>query len=131
MKIPVLMLLALTAFALTTAGCITDLHPIPNVQSGTDTGQLVEVSLLSAKGDYSLGRGCSWTVQYQVLNKGTAPARNVRLEVELVNDETSAVRDSKTVFAGTLGPGDVKTVTLDLDGECGKDYGVRVIPVFD
>ncbi len=127
-RIPIFILILLTAIF--TAGCITDLHPIPNVQAGNDLGQIVEASLVSAKGEYSVARGCYWTAQYQVFNKGTTTTKNVQIQVELVNGQTNAVRDSKSVFVGTIAPGESRTVTVDLDGECFKEYGLRAIPVF-
>ena len=117
--------------AILVAGCITDLHPMPNVQSGNDQGQLVEVNLLSSKGEYSFARGCFWTVQYQIFNRGDTEARNIQLHVELVNSQNDAIRDTKNIFVGTLAPGESRTISLDLDGECGRDYGVTAIPSFE
>lgn len=68
--------------------------------------------------------GCYDRVSGYVYNAGTIPADNVVLHFNLVNTKTATIRDSKSVFAGSIGPGDSKTYETALDGECMEDYRV-------
>lgn len=68
--------------------------------------------------------GCYDRVSGYVYNAGTTPADNVVLHFNLVNTKTATIRDSKSVFAGSIGPGDSKTYETALDGECMEDYRV-------
>lgn len=111
------------------AGCSS----IQSVQSYDEGGkdQEVQVTLLKGSADWGISRGCYYTVQYQVFNTGTVPAKNVRLGVMLVHINDNAVRDSRDIYIGTLVPGASTTVAVELDGECLKDYNVRAVPVYD
>jgi hypothetical protein len=68
--------------------------------------------------------GCYDRVSGYVYNAGTTPADNVVLHFNLVNTKTATIRDSKSVFAGSIGSGDSKTYETALDGECMENYRV-------
>ncbi|MCX6682348.1 MAG: hypothetical protein NTY71_05115 [Methanoregula sp.] len=68
--------------------------------------------------------GCYDQVSGYVYNAGTITVDNVVLHFNLVNTKTATIRDSKSVFAGSIGPGDSKTYETALDGECMEDYRV-------
>jgi uncharacterized protein YceK len=111
------------------AGC-SSLSNVQTYNQGAQTSQ-VQATLLRQHEDWGITRGCYYTVQYQVFNTGSVPARNVRLGVMLVHINDGAVRDSRDIYIGTLAPGASTTVAIELDGECLKDYNVRAVPVFD
>ena len=110
-------------------GC-SSLSSIQAYDQSSQTSQ-VQATLLRQQEDWGITRGCYYTVQYQVFNTGSVPARNVRLGVMLVHINDGAVRDSRDIYIGTLAPGASTTVAVELDGECLKDYNVRAVPVFD
>lgn len=111
------------------AGC-SSLNSVDTYNQGSQTSQ-VQATLLKQSEDWGITRGCYYTVQYQVFNTGSVPAKNIRLGVMLVHINDNAVRDSRDIYIGTLGPGTSTTVAVELDGECIKDYNVRAVPVYD
>jgi len=112
---------------------VTGCSSLSSIQAYDQSGQTsqVQATLLRQQEDWGITRGCYYTVQYQVFNTGSVPARNVRLGVMLVHINDGAVRDSRDIYIGTLAPGASTTVAVELDGECLKDYNVRAVPVFD
>ena len=117
--------------AVTFAGCssVRQLPAIPG-QAGLENSQ-VQATLLGEHDHWDISRGCYYSVQYQVFNTGNTTARNVKLYVELVHINDNAVRDSKEIFVGNLGPGTSQTITAELDGECLRDYNTQAVPVYD
>jgi uncharacterized protein YceK len=126
-RLAVLLLFIGTSIML--AGC-SSLNSVDTYNQGDQTSQ-VQATLLKQSEDWGITRGCYYTVQYQVFNTGMTPAKNVRLGVMLVHINDNAVRDSRDIFIGNLGPGTSTTVAVELDGECLKDYNVRAVPVYD
>ncbi len=90
----------------------------------------VRASFVSQDPEWSFAKGCFWTVTYQVYNAGDQPEENVILHIELVDTGSNAVRDTRSVYVGTLEPGASTTVVSELDGECTSEYVVRAIPSF-
>jgi uncharacterized protein YceK len=123
------LLLLFIGTSIMVAGC-SSLNSVDTYNQGSQTSQ-VQASLLKQSGDWGITRGCYYTVQYQVFNTGSTPAKNVRLGVMLVHINDNAVRDSRDIYIGTLEPGTSTTVAVELDGECLKDYNVRAVPVYD
>ncbi len=89
----------------------------------------VSVNLIRSEADFSVSRGCFWTVTVQVYNRGEVEARNVNVELELVDAGTGAVRDTMEVYAGTLAPGESRTILAELDGDCINEYILNAYPV--
>jgi hypothetical protein len=110
------------------AGCLSSVTMTGQVAGETVSGATINVNLIGQDTDWTLSRGCVWTVTLQVYNAGMVDEKNVNLHVELVNADTGAVRDSRTVFLGTIAPGSEKTVTVELDGDCIEEYTVRATP---
>jgi hypothetical protein len=123
------LLLLFILTSLVVAGC-SSLNNVQSYDQGNQVPQ-VQATLLRQQGDWGITRGCYYTVQYQVFNTGTTPAKNVRLGVMLIHINDDAVRDSRDIYIGTLAPGSSTTVAVELDGECLKDYNVRAVPVYD
>ncbi|HTY14345.1 MAG TPA: hypothetical protein VMC42_01420 [Methanoregulaceae archaeon] len=115
----------------TFAGCssVRQLPTIPG-QVGAGNSQ-VQATLLNEHDHWDVSQGCYYSVQYQVFNTGNTTARNVKLYVELIHLNDNAIRDSKEIYVGTLGPGSSQTVTAELDGECLRDYNTQAVPVYD
>ncbi|MDD1715822.1 MAG: hypothetical protein LUQ01_02385 [Methanolinea sp.] len=109
------------------SGCLSSVTMTGPDAGATVSGSALKVNLLGQDTDWTISRGCLWTVTFQVVNSGTAEEKNVNLHVEMVNADTGAVRDTKTVFLGTIVPGSEKTVTVELDGDCLEEYTVRAI----
>jgi len=89
----------------------------------------VSVNLVRSSADFSLSRGCVWTVAVQVYNHGEVEARNVNVQLELVDARSGVVRDTMQVFAGTLAPGESHQVQVELDGDCINDYILNAYPI--
>jgi hypothetical protein len=68
--------------------------------------------------------GCYEQVSGYVYNAGTMPADNVVLHFNLVNTRTGTIRDSRSVFAGSILPKDSRTYETALDGECMEEYRI-------
>jgi uncharacterized protein YceK len=116
---------------LSCAGCVSVLTQSDGDRSdaGAGEGGAMRAILVKQDADWGISRGCTWETTFQVYNPGTTGERNVFLHVELVNADTGAVRDAKDLYLGTIGPGEERSVTLELDGECLKEYTVRAIPL--
>jgi len=116
---------------LSCAGCVSVLTQTggEGVASGTGNATALRAVLVRQDVDWGLSRGCAWEASFQVYNAGSTGVRNVQLHVELVNADTGAVRDAKDIYVGTIGPGEEKTATIELDGECLDQYTVRAIPI--
>ncbi len=110
------------------AGCLSSVTMTGQGTGETVSGAALNVNLIGQDTDWTLSRGCVWTVTLQVYNAGVTDEKNVNLHVELVNADTGAVRDSRTVFLGAMAPGSEKTVTVEMDGDCIEEYTVRAIP---
>ena len=123
------MILLVMGILLMIAGC-SSLSSVSTYDQNSQSSQ-VQATLLKQGENWGITRGCYYTVQYQVFNTGSTPARNVRLGVMLVHINDNAIRDSRDIYIGTLEPGSSTTVAVELDGECLKDYNVRAVPVFD
>jgi hypothetical protein len=111
------------------AGCLSvpGLSTAGSFESGKEDG--VSVNLISSEPDFSLTKGCFWDVSVQVYNTGQTEARNVEVYLELVDGVSGAVRDSRTVYVGALGPGAAKIVSTELDGDCINEYTLRAVPI--
>lgn len=126
-----LLVLILVLSATSLAGCSSVRQiPVSPGQGGSQNSQ-VQATLVDEHDHWGISRGCYYSVQYQVFNTGNTTARNVKLYVQLTHINDNAVRDSKEIFVGNLGPGASQTVTAELDGECTKDYNTQAIPVYD
>jgi hypothetical protein len=68
--------------------------------------------------------GCYTDLTGYVYNAGNATTENLRLDFNLVNTGTGSIRDSRSVYIGSIGPGDTKNYETILDGECSQDYRV-------
>ena len=71
---------------------------------------------------WSFGLGCYERVTGYVYNTGAIPVENVRLTFNLVNTGTGTIRDSRSVYVGSLGSGNTVNYVTDLDGECTQQY---------
>jgi hypothetical protein len=111
------------------AGCLSvpGLSAPGSFESGKEDG--VSVNLIRSEPDFSLTKGCFWTVVVQVYNTGQAEAKNVEVYLELVDAVSGAVRDTRTVYTGSLGPGESKIITAELDGDCINEYTLRAVPI--
>ena len=123
------LILLFAGTAIMVAGC-SSLNSVGTYDQGGQTSQ-VQATLVKQSEDWGITRGCYYTVQYQVFNTGSTPAKNVRLGVMLVHINDDAVRDSRDIYIGTLAPGASTTVAVELDGECLKDYNIRAVPVYE
>jgi predicted small secreted protein len=75
-------------------------------------------------GDWSPGLGCFEKVSGYAYNAGNTSVDNVVLDFNLINVQTGTIRDSRSVFIGTMGAGQSRMFETDLDGECTQDYRV-------
>jgi hypothetical protein len=75
---------------------------------------------------WSLNQGCYERLTGYVYNVGNSSVDSVRLNFNLVNTGTSTIRDSRSVFIGSVGKGETRTYETVLDGECTQDYRVEI-----
>jgi hypothetical protein len=68
--------------------------------------------------------GCYDDVAGYVYNTGNISTQNLKLDFNLVNTGTGTIRDSRSVYIGSLGPGQTQNYETILDGECSQDYRV-------
>lgn len=125
----VFLLACLVLVGISLAGCVSS----PGF-SGPDTFEAgktgnISVNLIRSDSDYSLSRGCYWTPVVQVYNTGASAATNVELYLELIDARSGVVRDTRTLYVGTLSPGESKTVSAELDGDCLNEYRLRAVPI--
>jgi hypothetical protein len=119
----------MVACGMVLAGCLSvpGLSAPGSFETAKDEG--VSVNLLRSEPDFSLTRGCIWAVTVQVYNTASVSADNVQVYLELVDAVSGAVRDTRTLYVGSLAPGESKTVIAELDGDCINEYGLRAVPV--
>jgi PBP1b-binding outer membrane lipoprotein LpoB len=100
------------------AGCTT---------TGT-AGQETARDTIRAHYDYheswSPGLGCYGKVSGYAYNAGNTTVDSVALDFNLVDTRTGTIRDSRSVFIGTMGAGQSVTFESVLDGECTQEYRV-------
>jgi hypothetical protein len=111
----VFMLLAAVVFL---AGCTS------SPAAGQEVAQDTIRAHYEHHGDWSTGLGCFDKVSGYAYNAGNASADNVVLNFNLVNIQSGTIRDSRSVFIGTLGAGLSRTFETELNGECTQDYRV-------
>jgi hypothetical protein len=70
--------------------------------------------------------GCYERLTGYVYNAGNSSVDSVRLNFNLVNTGTGTIRDSRSIFIGTVGKGETRTYETVLDGECTQDYRVEI-----
>ncbi len=68
--------------------------------------------------------GCYTDLTGYVYNAGNSSPENLMLDFNLVNTGTCTIRDSRSVFIGSIGSGETRTYETILDGECSQDYRV-------
>ncbi|MCX6683361.1 MAG: FxLYD domain-containing protein [Methanoregula sp.] len=73
---------------------------------------------------WSPGQGCYERVTGYVYNTGDVSVDAVRLTFNLVNTGTGTIRDSRSVYIGSVGPGNTTSYETVLDGECTQEYRV-------
>ena len=71
---------------------------------------------------WSMGQGCHEQLTGYVYNTGTVPVDSVHLTFNLVNTGTGTIRDSRSVYIGSVGPGNTVNYETVLDGECTQEY---------
>ena len=73
---------------------------------------------------WSPGLGCYSHLTGYVYNAGNVSTQDLRLDFNLVNTGTGTIRDSRSIYIGSIAPGDTKNYEMILDGECTQDYRV-------
>lgn len=121
--------LVLLGFSIS-GGCLSVLSQAGTGESASNAnGTSVRATLLDQDADWGPSRGCVWTATFQVSNPGSTAVQGVTLHLELVNAKNGAVRDTKDIFVGTIGPGSAKEARVTLDGECLDEYTIRAVPI--
>ncbi|MDD1687028.1 hypothetical protein [Methanoregula sp.] len=114
--IAVLILIIATVFL---AGCTS------STVSGQDTARDTIRAHYEYHEDWSPGFGCYGKVSGYTYNAGNISAENTVLALNLVNSRTGTIRDSRSVYIGTMGAGQSVMFESVLDGECMQDYRVE------
>ena len=127
-KEPILLIFFLILSSVILSGCVS----VPDLAGSGPVGKEVagvSINLIKSEPSWSFSRGCFWTITLQVYNHGDIEARNVNVQMELVDAGTGAVRDTLQVYVGSLAPGESKMILADLDGECINEYTLNAYPV--
>jgi hypothetical protein len=127
-KGPLFLVFFLALFLAVLPGCVS----VPDLAGPGPAGKEVSgvsVNLIRSGADFSVSRGCFWTVTVQVYNHGEVEVRNVNVQLELVDAGTGAVRDTMGVYAGTFAPGESRMILAELDGDCINEYTLNAYPV--
>jgi len=111
----VLVLIILAVFL---AGCST------TGPAGQETARDTIQARYEYQENWSFGLGCYGKVSGYAYNAGPAPVDNVAVIFNLVDTRTGTIRDSRSVFIGTMGAGQSGTFESVLDGECTQQYRV-------
>jgi hypothetical protein len=101
------------------SGCLSS----PAVRENSDGGLRAHYEYSES---WSPNQGCYERLTGYVYNVGNSSVNSVRLNFNLVNTGTSTIRDSRSVFIGTVGKGETRTYETVLDGECTQDYKVEI-----
>jgi hypothetical protein len=72
--------------------------------------------------DLSLGLGCYERVSGYAYNSGNTSLQTVGLSLSLIDTTTGSIRDAKSLYIGTLSPGESRTFDTSLDGDCTGNY---------
>src|SRR5665647_70493 len=118
MKMSVL-LIALVISLVFFSGCLSS----SVVRENTDGGLRAHYEYSES---WSPNQGCYERLTGYVYNVGNNSVDSVRLNFNLVNTGTGTIRDSRSVFIGTVGKGETRTYETVLDGECTQDYRVEI-----
>lgn len=100
------------------AGCTT------NGTAGQETARDTIRAHYDYQESWSPGPGCYGKVTGYAYNAGNTTVDNVAVNFNLVNTRTGTIRDSRTVFIGTMGAGQSGTFEMVLDGDCSQEYRV-------
>lgn len=84
----------------------------------------LNIQMTGTDSSWSFGLGCYWDASGVVYNSGNAAANNVQVIVNLIDTNTNSIRDSESVFIGTIQSGASVPFDARLDGECSKDYRI-------
>ena len=99
-------------------GCTT------NGTAGQETARDTIRAHYDYQESWSPGLGCYGKVTGYAYNAGNTTLDNVAVNFNLVNARTGTIRDSRTVFIGTMGAGQSGTFEMVLDGDCSQEYRV-------
>ena len=121
--LPVLAL-GLILLALLAAGCSSPpLSSPPPVYSPSSP---IRVVVAGTNDEWSLSLGCYTIVTGYAYNTGTVSVDNAIVYLTLVYQD-GTIRDSTSVFLGTIEPQGSKSYQVILDRECGKEYSVNTM----
>lgn len=118
-KFYVIIILVITAAMV--AGCTS------TASGGQDTSSGNLRAHFEYKESWWITQGCYGKVTGYVYNSGSGPLDNVMLNFNLVNTRSSTIRDSRSIFFGTVDGGQSRTFETTLDGECTEDYRVDAV----
>jgi PBP1b-binding outer membrane lipoprotein LpoB len=116
-KIAIVFMLLIAAVFLT--GCTS------NPAAGKDIAQDTIRAHYVHDGSWSPGLGCYEKVSGYAYNAGNTTVDTVLLNFNLVDTQTGTIRDSRSVFIGTMGAGQSDRFESDLEGECIREYRVE------
>jgi hypothetical protein len=115
MKIPACLVLILVATAIV-AGCSSA------DRTGAEAGQGAVRVHYDYHESWSPLTGCYGKISGYAFNAGNASVENIFVNFNLVDAKTGTIRDSRSVFIGTMAPGQSGTFETVLDGECFREY---------
>jgi hypothetical protein len=100
------------------AGCTT------TKTAGQETAQDTIRAHYDYSESWSPGLGCYGKVSGYAYNSGNMTADHVAVNFNLVNVGTGTIRDSRSVYIGTMGVGQSGSFEMVLDGDCSQEYRV-------
>lgn len=116
-KTAILLLLVIAAVVL--AGCTAT--PVIGKEAVRDTIR----AHYEYHEDWSFGLGCYEKISGYAFNAGNTTEEKVALNLNLVSIPTGTIRDSRSIFIGSMDAGQSSTFEMILDGECTQSYRVE------
>jgi hypothetical protein len=89
----------------------------------------LSASVAKVEDHWNTGLGCYWKAFGSVFTTGGNAARDVSVNVQLIDTRSGNIRDTRTLELGDLSAGDSRSFEIALDGECDHAYRVEVRPV--
>ncbi|MDD1655842.1 MAG: hypothetical protein LUO87_00495 [Methanomicrobiales archaeon] len=121
--IPAAVVLVFLIALLLTAGCAQQ-ATVSVIPSGGLSGSVAKV-----EDHWNTGLGCYWKAFGSVFTTGGDAARDVTVNLQLIDTRSGNIRDTRTLELGDLAAGDSRSFEIALDGECDRTYRVEVRPV--
>ncbi|UUX91943.1 hypothetical protein [Methanoplanus endosymbiosus] len=119
----IIITIAFVVFLTAASGCTT------GTENKNDDGmysQTFSSTITLPEQHYRQDGTCYWVSDIMITNNGLKDEKNVVVRCSLKEADTGTVSDTETKYYELFPAGENKGFTVELDGDCGKNYGVGV-----